>query len=801
MTKQLQNSKTLIENPIIDMGFIVAIIWKNGPKWSIESISKNFDTLFFYNSNDFLNNSIAYADIIHKDDLARVTQEVSMACAQNKKSFQHKPYRIKDGNGEYRWVKDITTLCYDNENNITHFIGYITEITTETENLLEIKRNLSKLNEAEKIAHLGTWEYNNVTKKLFWSDQIFSILQIDKTIQPSYKLLLSLICEEDRNVLILAEKNAIKTKTDYLIKYKIEFANEQCKYILHKGSMHFDKNGKIVKSNGIIQDISQLIETELKLKQALAALKSYKLGLDESSIVTLADLKGNITYANSKFYEVSGFSEQEVLGKPHSIIRHPQNPKSLFKELWSTIKAKKIWKKIIKNMTKHGDTYWVDLVIIPILNDAGDITEYIAIRHDITKMMEYQEKLTKILCTDNLTNLGSRYKLIQDIKNAHKGSLALIDIKNFSHINDFYGSQTGDRILKFVAKEISLFTQNYTNVIQAYRLNGDEYALFGPLNSREKFYDRMVEFLEQISQLPITIEENQLHLDFYIGISHQSKQRLLTTADMALKFAKSSSQNIAVYSKNSSLEMEYHNNIEWTKNIKNAIESENVVAVFQPIIDNSTQQLEKYEALIRLRIDGKLITPYYFLEIAKKTKYYKELTKIMILKSFKTCCKADVTISINLTVDDILDENIKNFVIDQLEHYSIGAKIIFEIVESESIENFDKVLSFIEDVKSYGCKIAIDDFGTGYSNFVYLMRLKADFIKIDGSLIKDIYSNNNSFIVVKLITEFAKKMGIETIAEFVENKDIYDKVTGLGIDSSQGYYFSKPIENITSPAL
>lgn len=571
MTKQLQNFKTLIENPIIDMGFIVAIIWKNDPKWSIESISKNFDTLFFYNSHDFLNNSIAYVDIIHKDDLARVTQEVSMACAQNKKSLQPKLYRIKDGNGEYKWVKDITTLCYDDENNITHFIGYITDITMETESLLKIEGNLSKLNEAEKMAHLGTWEYDNVTKKLFWSDEIFSILQIDKTIQPNYELLLSLVCEEDRNVLILAEKKAIKTKTDYSIKYRIEFANEQFKYILHKGSMHFDKNGKIVKSSGIIQDISQLIETELKLKQALADLKSYKLGLDESSIVTLADLKGNITYANSKFYDISGFSEQEVLGKPHSIIRHPQNPESLYKELWSTIKAKKIWRKTIKNITKHGDTYWVDLIIMPILNDAGDITEYIAIRHDITKMMQYQEKLTKTLGTDNLTNLGSRYKLMQDLKNAHKGSLALIDIKNFSHINDFYGSQTGDRVLKIVAKEISLFTQNCTNGIQAYRLNGDEYALFSPLDSREKFYDCILKFSEKISRLDITIEENQLHLDFCIGISHQSKQRLLPTADMALKLAKSSSQDIVVYSENNSLEIEYHNNIEWTKNIKNAI--------------------------------------------------------------------------------------------------------------------------------------------------------------------------------------------------------------------------------------
>ena len=122
----------------------------------------------------------------------------------------------------------------------------------------------------------------------------------------------------------------------------------------------------------------------------------------------------------------------------------------------------------------------------------------------------------------------------------------------------------------------------------------------------------------------------------------------------------------------------------------------------------------------------------------------------------------------------------------------MGNRIIFEIIESEGIENFEQVLEFINDTKQYGAKIAIDDFGTGYSNFEYLMKLKVDYIKIDGSMIKSIDTDKNSQMVTQTIVEFAKKMKIQTIAEFVCSKNVFDKVTELNVDYAQGYYFGEP---------
>ncbi|MFA7609853.1 MAG: EAL domain-containing protein [Sulfurimonas sp.] len=131
-----------------------------------------------------------------------------------------------------------------------------------------------------------------------------------------------------------------------------------------------------------------------------------------------------------------------------------------------------------------------------------------------------------------------------------------------------------------------------------------------------------------------------------------------------------------------------------------------------------------------------------------------------------------------------------------LERYDIGSKIVFEIVESEYIEKFEDVMRFIAKVKKYNCKIAIDDFGTGYSNFEYLIKLKADYLKIDGSLIKNIDKDKNAYIVVSTIVDFAKKLGMKTVAEFVESEEIFNIVKNLGIDYSQGYYFCEPKKDL-----
>jgi EAL domain-containing protein (putative c-di-GMP-specific phosphodiesterase class I) len=243
---------------------------------------------------------------------------------------------------------------------------------------------------------------------------------------------------------------------------------------------------------------------------------------------------------------------------------------------------------------------------------------------------------------------------------------------------------------------------------------------------------------------------------------------------------------------------EYEKNFLWSKRLKQAIEEDRIVPVFQPIVDCKTQEIVKYESLMRIKNDdGTYIAPIHFLDLAKKNKMYHKLTKIMINKTFEVFKNSDKQVSINISVEDILNKEIYEYIMVKLDKCKISHNIVFEIIESEGIENFNEVFTFINEVKKFDAKISIDDFGTGYSNFDYLMKLKVHYIKIDGSMIKNINTDQNSMMITQTIVEFAKKMEIETIAEFVYSKEVYDKVLELGVDYAQGYYFGKPDENIS----
>lgn len=529
-----------------------------------------------------------------------------------------------------------------------------------------------------------------------------------------------------------------------------------------------------------------------ELQNSLSFLKSYKDAIDNNLIVSKSDLDGNITYVNDNFCNTTGYSREEVIGKNHNILRDKFYSVMMYKKLWSTIISRETWHGRIRNVKKDGTSYWVDATITPIIDAKGDIAEYISIRHDITQLVNQKNELKTLANTDTLTKLGNRNALKEEFENDEEIFLILVNIDSFSQINDFYGHEIGDATLvEFASKLQENCSMN--EELKLFRVSGDEFAILTVGMPAHNVVKKAQEIVEFINSHAYEVEDETVELNVTVSISLEKKDELLITADMALKIARREAKDLIVYDKKMSLDKEYENNMLWTKKIKEAIKNDKIVLFFQPIVDNSNGKIRKYESLIRLiDEDDKVITPYFFLEIAKKAKLYKQLTKIVVQKSFEKFRENDFEFSINLSIDDILDKEIHSYILEMLEIYNISDRVIFEIVESESIENFDEVEKFIKSVKGLGSKVAIDDFGTGYSNFEYLMRLEADYIKIDGSIIKEILHNKNSEIITTIIVDFAKKMGIQVIAEYVENEEVFQKVKELGIEKSQGYYFSEP---------
>ena len=418
--------------------------------------------------------------------------------------------------------------------------------------------------------------------------------------------------------------------------------------------------------------------------------------------------------------------------------------------------------------------------------------------HVQQKTKEIQNKLY----IDELTNLKNRTALEDDIKDDDFVSIALIDIDSFDDINELYGFSTGNLVLIEVAKVLNEFATKYN--VHVYRFYGNVYCL---ADKKMMGFSRYDEFITELCKLfknrAIHIEE--LSLDIFINITlgiSIAQEEPVKTAGIALKKAKKANMKFFVYNNEIDTKEVIKKSMYWREKIKLAIEEDLVTPFYQPIF-NRENEIVKYETLMRLRDkndEGETIylSPYLFLDISVKTKQYLQLSNQVISKAFADLSKTEKQVSLNLSFKDILD---LDFVIsldknlDKIDNQK-KQQLVFEILESDYITDYTLLEEFIIKYREQGIQIAIDDFGTGYSNFAHILKIRPNYIKIDGSLIKNINTEKSSYELVKSIIGFSKALNIKVIAEFVHSSDVYKTVLELGVDEFQGFYLAEPANKI-----
>jgi PAS domain S-box-containing protein len=514
----------------------------------------------------------------------------------------------------------------------------------------------------------------------------------------------------------------------------------------------------------------------------LSLMHQYESITNLSGIVSKSDINGKITFANDNFCKISGYSKEELLGQSHNIIRHPDMPSITFKEMWNTIKKKKkTWHGIIKNRAKNGDTYYVSTTINPVLDKNGNILEYIALRHDISSIMSDKNQLFDYLEVNKLS------------------VVIMIQIEDYDILEKLYVKATVEHIEKIFGDAILyLLPPTSCNFNRVYHLGNGLYALARDRRTCQKTQEELEgmlhEFLVNVKEYVIKLEKIEYDISAICSYTYGVIQTY-EDAKIGIEKAIESKQSIVYADGLSGVEYALAlQNIETLHTLKVALDDKKVISFFQPIINNTTKKVEKYEFLVRLITqEGEIISPFAFLDVAKKGRYYTQVTKIVLQNSFKTLRATDKEISMNLSTLDIENEDIQKLIFELLEEYQdVANRVVFELLESEDVKDFKTVTEFIKKVKPYGVKIAIDDFGSGYSNFERLLQYEPDILKIDGSLIKNILENILSKNIVETVVLFAEKQKIKTVAEFVENEMIFNAVKELGIDYSQGYAFGKP---------
>lgn len=527
------------------------------------------------------------------------------------------------------------------------------------------------------------------------------------------------------------------------------------------------------------------------VREYTVLLEQYKLSVDESSIVSKLSPEGKITYANDEFVRVCGYSKQQLLGSDINLMNHPEMNVDILDEINQAMTTKTIWKGVLRNLTESGDDYYVKSTIVPLLDEDSELLEFISIQHDITQLIEQGEQILR-QSTDQNTGLPNRVKLSEDIKLNNNSIFALFSLDNYEIIKNYYGYDTAYKSLKKLSEMLQKLLA--PQKISLYKLAGGEFGFLAEEEMDIDWFEQICRFvIEKTEEYHINIDEDSIDLRASIGFT-SNKENYLSYSGLALRHAIEIRKSLIYYEDQENLIAQYENNLNWTKKIKSALADDRITLFAQPLVDSKSMKTKKYECLVRL-IDenGKLVSPYFFLDVAKKTKLYHQITKKVISISFEVFSQLpDKQFGINLSAEDILHNETVEYLEGKIIEYDIGNRLILEIVESEGIESFKEVTDFLNKMKALGCQIAIDDFGTGYSNFSYLTQLKVDHIKIDGSLIKDIDKNPNSQVICKTILNFSSALNMTTVAEFVHNESVMNYVKELGFDYLQGYHLGEP---------
>lgn len=408
----------------------------------------------------------------------------------------------------------------------------------------------------------------------------------------------------------------------------------------------------------------------------------------------------------------------------------------------------------------------------------------------------------KKIFTDPLTQLFNRnyFKEIAPTINLEHYSIAMLDLDRFKSINDTYGHKTGDFILSQSSKILKNSIRDSDILI---RYGGEEFLLFiynrKEGNSAVNICDRI---REDISSHTFNYDNNEITMRVSIGLHEipsleKNLHEAIKIADKMLYIAKSEGRNRVVRynekSKNSTLSKSKDINF-----VKRALEENRVICHYQPIYNYKANTIFKYEALVRIiDKDNQIISPALFLPELKHTNIHYKLTQRILFNVFEKFENLKESVSININFSDLINSDIEQTVVSTFKHNpDLASRITFEILESDEIDNMELFKEKINLLHSLGVKVSIDDFGSGYSNFKTILDIEANFLKIDGSLIKNIATNEKDFKVVKSIIHFAKEANMQTIAEFVHSKEVYNKLLTVNIDFMQGFYIAKPTEKL-----
>jgi diguanylate cyclase (GGDEF)-like protein/PAS domain S-box-containing protein len=668
-----------------------------------------------------------------------------------------------------------------------------------------LRQNEMRLANAQRIARLGNWDWDIVSNRLFWSDEIHRIFGIPPgKFGATYETFLKAVHPDEREAVKRMVRRALAGKVDYDIEHRIVRPDGGIRQIHSRAEVSFDKSGRPVRMQGTVHDITERKEAEEKL------LLAGKVFEHSSEMIAVTDPQAGIVDVNPAFTKLSGYSREEVLGGKMNLLKSGLHDAEFYRCLWATLLTTGHWHGEIFNRRKDGEILPILSSINAVRNENGENTHYISIATDISKLKEAEERLRYLAYFDPLTGLPNRTlfqdRLQQTAHEARRGktsmAVLLLDLDNFKDINDTLGHRAGDQALIHIARVLRTCVRQSDT---AARMGGDEFAIvMRNVSHSENVIPLAQKILETLAE-PFVLEGQEVYVTASIGIAlYPADGRgvgdLLKKADTAMYHAKNQGRaRYRFFAQDMNAQVQER--LALQTSLRQALERDEFMVYYQPKFDIHSREMTGTEALIRWQHPKKgFISPAQFIPVAEETGLIVPMgEKVLRMacaqnKAWQAAGRPAQRVAVNLSARQFLEDDLPGTVHRLLRETGLDPRWLeLEITESTLMQKAEGIDNALKKLRAMGIRIALDDFGTGYSSLGYLRRFPIDTLKIDQSFVRDILTDPDAATIVKTIIAMARNLKLKTVAEGVETEGQLAFLREEGCDEAQGYLIAKPL--------
>ena len=524
-------------------------------------------------------------------------------------------------------------------------------------------------------------------------------------------------------------------------------------------------------------------------------------------VITCCEGSDNkIEYVNPAFEQITGYTLAEIKGRNPRFMRIEGCDVQEHQRIRDALDRQESVRSVLRNTRKNGEVFWNDLRIDPVSNIDGEVTHFVAVINDITEARHYERRLHHLAHHDPLTGLANRTLLQDELKlaidhalaNDVLGALAFLDLDNFKHINDNFGHEAGDVVLREIASRLKANMRENDTVA---RVGGDEFVLVIKDQPSAEHVADLVERIRRSVRMPVEVAGKEIVPGTSIGVAlfpldGDNVDRIMRAADAAMYHAKSlGKNNCQFYSME--LNQAVHQHLMLEASLSRAIRNDEMILGYQPKVDLRSGKVVGAEALVRWRHPEQgMISPDEFIPVAEETGLIVPLGEWVIaeacgaLKAIKALGIDDFVISVNLSPRQLRQRHFARHLAEVLKRHQVDPRMLeLEVTESQLMDRPLDAMEALAELKALGVRLSIDDFGTGYSSLSHLQKFPVDFIKIDRSFLGGGVHDGHA-VITRAIIALGHSLKMKVIAEGVETKEQLAFLRTHNCDQMQGYYFS-----------